>query len=538
MATADYENRVTSLSRRMLTRYPLIPKIPLPLCREFAEGRVVLFIGAGVSIAAHAPGWEGLVTSLFRQHGDDVENLDLSLEQKVSLFLIRHGRLELNQNLDEQLNQHRDLTFHENIVSLPISLIMTTNYDPHLQQAAEKVGRACNLICKDHEVPRKFSRKDLTIIHLYGTTDEALASEEDLITFERERPALSLLLQQILLTRTVLFLGFSFRDFNVLNHVLRVQSLVNARQPKEHVIKHYAYMLEPKPPELIEIWCERRLCILATKGFPEDQKLDKMSDVLGRFIRHLSKDVREFSIDKIQREEMIFREENNFLQASKQSLREPVMRRESTFSVLALPDKFEDSGLQSKKGYEIGIKRKKLYLDWLNSGSIRLVLNCHLDILRARRYTKSVALQRIAEIKEIVAKHRAGGRLIIGVSRYATGDEGFSSLGDSVLFRSIPEASDKSSQTQLRGYKKSNVIRDREAIDIFAHFFDQKLSGSMRDAGTTDGDLKKKENIETLTDATLRCLETLKDSVEEALPEKYDPVESPSIGPTPSTGPG
>jgi hypothetical protein len=481
-----------------------IPEIPQELREEFAEGRVVLFLGAGVSMAADAPGWEELIQPLFDKMKLEVGLLRrLSLEQRVSFYLRRDGgRQELRKIFREELEQHRDLAAHMALISLPVSLILTTNYDPNLERAARTLRSSYEVILSDRDVPQKFQAKDLTIVHLYGNTEEFLASEEDLVNFERERPALSSILQHVLLTRTVFFLGFSFRDHNVLNHILRSHAMVRAENPIDHVRRHYAYIIDPEPSLLKDLWERRGLKILPSKPGETPQETSR---IFLQFVHKLAQTVAEMSYDQKEREKMVCRvEQNHYWECIHERPEKPLMRRESTFSVLGLPESFKESGLDLLEGWELGLKRKRLYEKWMKDGTLKLLLNCQPRYWESvRGYKSHIALQRLIEIRKLVLSQLENPGLVFGIRRHPSARQSYASLGSSLLLHS------DSPPAAGIPYKKSDIIRDRHAIEVFNQCFEREMEDLMRDAGALFGKEPGPDDIRKLKELSLETLDRL-----------------------------
>ena len=485
------------------SRQPFVPEISSDLGREFAEGRVVLFIGAGVSMAADAPGWEELVERLLVKSKLEIHRLRrLSLEQKISLYLRKGGRRqELRRVFREELEQSRDLTIHKALVSLPVSVILTTNYDPNLEKAAQSLRRSCEVIFRDCEVPQKYKTQDLTIVHLYGNTEEPLASEEDLVNFERDHPALSSILQHILLTRTVFFLGFSFRDYNILNHILRTQAMMCVANPVDWVAQHYAYMIDTDPSLLSDLWAHRRLQIFASE---KGKNPRETSRTFLAFVQKLAQGVAELSYDQKEREQLVCRVETGYYFECIERQEEPLMRRESTFSVLALPERFQDSGLELRDGWALGIRRKRIYEKWLLTGSLRLILNCQPRYWEdVRGYKPVTALQRLKAVRGVVRKHLDNPRLVLGIRRHPTAQQSFVSLGRSLLLHS------DSPPAEGIPHKRSDIVRDRHAIGIFIQCFDREMEDLMRDAGAKFGTAPSQENVRQLKMYSIEILDGL-----------------------------
>jgi SIR2-like protein len=486
---------------------PSEPSIPKELCQEFARRRVVLFIGAGVSMAVDAPGWEQLVARLFEGRNVDPARLNrLSLDQRVSYFLRNYGgRPELRDILRGELETHRDLEVHRALVSLPVELILTTNYDPNLERAAQQL-KPYEVISYDREVPHKFGTKSLTIIHLYGNTDDFLASEEDLVNFEREHPALSAILQQVLLTRTVFFLGFSLRDHNVLNHVLRTHAMVRAPTPGDFAPKHYAHIIDDDQSVLEDLWDSRRLKIIRS---PTGKDARATSLIFRAFVHTLARKVAELSYDEIEREAIIEREERDFFWRFHANGSRPLMRRESTFSVLSLPDAFAESGLKQRSGHDLGLKRKDLYLRWMQEGELKMILNCqprYWEDIRGYR-SPAIVAERLQRVKQVVLSQLENPRFVFGIRRHPTGHASFASLGSDVLLYS---ESPRAEEGEGIAYKTSNVVRDTVAIQVFNLCFDRELEDLMRDVDPNFGSKPTAEQIRLLKGRSLEIIDGLR----------------------------
>jgi len=456
-----------------MTKYGEPLALPSGLITAFQDGRVALFLGAGVSMPAGAPGWETLIRPLresLKDHYARVESLDLP--QVVSLAWAHDGDHALRSHLSDELELSRDLAVHEQLISLPTKIILTTNYDPCLGRAAAEARTPYKVIAKDEDVP-SFGRSSLKIVHLYGSADSPLATEEDLITFTRQQPGLAMLLQYTLATRTVLFIGFSFRDYNVLNHLLMAQAITggtDAAQP------HYAFMMMGEEEDaIIALWRRRKLEIFGYCDVPSE----RMSDVLVGFVEQLANSVYQ-KTQGIKREELAAREEERYFQVSDQD-HPPVMRRESTFSVLAIPDDPGKSGL-SPEGHKRGLARKALYGKWIKKGFLHLILNATEQYARdVRGYSDEMRFTRLSELKTVIQLYLDNPNLELVIRRRPLPpghNVSYATLGHTVLFESEPS----SNPAKGDPFKASSVDRDSEAIEVFNNLFDREMYALMIEA--------------------------------------------------------
>jgi hypothetical protein len=480
-----------------MIKYGARLQTPPELLEKFTTGHVALFLGAGISMPAGAPDLKRLVEPL-RDKLSYAGSHTLDLPQVVSLSVLDDGRAVFRNQVITELEKLRDTTVHELIVQLPTDMFLTTNYDPYLVHAARKADLSPVVIDEDKLVTRG-GDSNPKIVHLYGNTHSPLASEDDLITFDRYHPALAMLLEHTLLTRTVLFLGFSLRDYNVLNHLLTAQYLVGG--PPE-ARTHFAFMLMAEHNEAqIALWNSRRLKIFGYYDVPEAET----SETFVTFVKQLAAEVKRKTHAKLERENVVFREESAFFEQSKSLGRKPRMRRESTFSVLGIPDDLKRSGFD-EAGYKVGRERKRLYEEWIKLGQLDLILNIDPTYAKSR-YDGPHMLAHLQALRSSIAKHVDSNGFRVALRSHATARDSYASLGDDVLITSdAPIKSTKNSKAGRHSaasgdvaYKRTSVIRDRVATKVFNEFFDQEMESFTRTAvenfGVSGRNDKKRRRI-------------------------------------------
>lgn len=210
------------------------------LARKARQGDLVVFLGAGVSQAAGLPNWGKLLADLAaeRAHIEDDEErrafealgeldraaliqrrnpADMSLGTAVAALLKKRGR--------------RHALGHALLASLPVEEVITTNYDDLFERASAAVGRPCTVL-PGGVVAR--GRRWLLKMHGCVTRpDSIVLTREDYLKFQENRTALAGIVQALLLTRHMLFVGFSFTDdnFHRIAHAVR-QSLAQVPRPE------------------------------------------------------------------------------------------------------------------------------------------------------------------------------------------------------------------------------------------------------------------------------------------------------------------
>ncbi len=201
-------------------------EIPLGLRHSLESGNCVLFIGAGIGNyyrdkeGKKAPNAEDLTKELSKRFSIITDDYDLSKISKI--VELRKGRSELIGFLKECLS---DLEPDENvkwISSLSWKAIYTTNYDNGIQKAYDLTSQPKQryvTIASTRQIVPFDSRFDLPIYHLHGSLfdigdPEIIITEDDYTEFRDNRKMMFELLKNHFITSTILYVGYSHRDYN------------------------------------------------------------------------------------------------------------------------------------------------------------------------------------------------------------------------------------------------------------------------------------------------------------------------------------
>lgn len=175
-------------------------------------GNLVLFIGAGVSSAAGLPGWSELLrslageTRLTRRDLDDLNPLDQA----------RMIRRALGPDFAESIRglfggRREQSLSHQILASLPVTEAATTNYDTLFEEAWSFRGRDVAVLPRNQAAltePR-------WLLKLHGTVEDPssiVLTRDDYMRMDREGSALAGIVQALLITRRMLFVGYSLDD--------------------------------------------------------------------------------------------------------------------------------------------------------------------------------------------------------------------------------------------------------------------------------------------------------------------------------------
>lgn len=221
--------------------------------REYSQAlisaRGALFCGAGTSIPAGFINWHELLT-------DIADDLGLRIDFVTDLISLaqygenRRGRQRLNEQiLNEFVKRACPNRLQRALVRLPTDEVWTTNYDSTLEDEYKASGRTPDVKTTETSLATHLRHSDVSIYKMHGDAsrpEDAVLSKEDyeLYAFSPRGQAFAVALQAALLSRTFLFVGFSFTDPNIDHIFSRVRVMMGKNRRT-----HYCIMKQPPLPQ-------------------------------------------------------------------------------------------------------------------------------------------------------------------------------------------------------------------------------------------------------------------------------------------------
>lgn len=188
-------------------------------------GRLVPFIGAGVSATAGLPLWTDLVADLAEGRLPDDERRDFGkLDVLDQAHVLRHlfpDRAGFARAVADRTGAERYGLAPALLAGLPTREAVTLNYDELYEHAAADMGRRTAVLPEE-----AVGSGGRWLLKLHGTVrspETIVLTREDYLSYGRGREALSALAKAMLLTRHLLFVGFGLADdhFHELMHDVR-----------------------------------------------------------------------------------------------------------------------------------------------------------------------------------------------------------------------------------------------------------------------------------------------------------------------------
>ena len=209
--------------------------------KAIRNGNAAIFAGAGLSRPSGFVVWKELLRPL-------ADNIGLNIDQEHDLTAVAQyvrnqngNRYSINSNLLEAYC--RDVEVNENvsiITRLPIFTYWTTNYDKLIEDGLRNANRNPDVKIESKQLPNTKRDRDAIVYKMHGDIEhvaDAVLTKDDYIKYDKKYPFFKNVLQSDLISKTFLFIGFSFEDPNLDNILSQIKLLMD-----ENVRDHYCFM--------------------------------------------------------------------------------------------------------------------------------------------------------------------------------------------------------------------------------------------------------------------------------------------------------
>ena len=213
--------------------------------KAIKDNSAAMFLGAGFSKSAGYVDWKSLLKNV-------ADDLNLDIDKEYDLVSLAQYCYNKNKNrsiindviIDEFTKEKKIDENHQIVARLPIFTYWTTNYDSLIEDSLVAAKRVVDVKVSNKQLSITKHHRDAIVYKMHGdkdNPDEAILIKDDYEKYYKDHAQFITALSGDLISKTFLFIGFSFTDPNI-DYILsrvRIDYEENNRQ-------HYAIMRKVK----------------------------------------------------------------------------------------------------------------------------------------------------------------------------------------------------------------------------------------------------------------------------------------------------
>jgi hypothetical protein len=205
--------------------------------KDLSENNVSIFAGAGMSREAGCANWPELLREI-------ADELGLSVDKEYDLISLAQ------YHVNEKKNRHRIKTKileefadidsptinHKILARLPITTYWTTNYDALIEDSLSAEYKIVDMKHEVKQLTHTRPKRDAVVYKMHGDVnhpDDAILTKQQYEEYYKTHESFIATLSGDLITKTFLFIGFSFTDPN-LTHVLSRMNIQFGEGSRQH----------------------------------------------------------------------------------------------------------------------------------------------------------------------------------------------------------------------------------------------------------------------------------------------------------------
>lgn len=207
--------------------------------KDLEENNAAIFAGAGMSKAAGYVDWPELLRDIATELGLEVEKENDLISVAQFHVNTRKGSAGLAKKILEEFSEQAEPSdVHKILASLPIFTYWTTNYDSLIEDALKAAFKIADVKHNEKQLSNTRPKRDVVLYKMHGDVtdpEDAILYKEQYERYHQTHSRFVIALSGDLISKTFLFIGFSFTDPN-LDYVLSRLHVGKARR------NHYCFM--------------------------------------------------------------------------------------------------------------------------------------------------------------------------------------------------------------------------------------------------------------------------------------------------------
>ena len=209
----------------------------LNIQRASRENRLVIFVGAGVSMNSGVPSWNQLTNrmkaELPNEFSEETDALKIA-----QIYKDYRGHKEYMDKVKDILLYDKAVPnpLHKSILALNPCHIITTNYDDLIEQELSKDFLQYHIVRKDKDIPQMTYPNTLVKMHGDYVTDNIVLTEDDYYNYKENFPLTRAFVQSLFASKLILFVGFSFADLNLKFIINELKNILSDKMQRPYLL--------------------------------------------------------------------------------------------------------------------------------------------------------------------------------------------------------------------------------------------------------------------------------------------------------------
>ncbi|MVT80562.1 SIR2 family protein [Pantoea agglomerans] len=207
------------------------------------NNKLVFFIGAGYSKFSETellkiPSWGELIQELKEELGVVDEGDYLKIAQ---LYFLKFGQHSYVNKIKSSIRELEPSDYHKKIFELNPHYIITTNWDDLIEKTVKSMALPYDIISSDIDLAQ--SKLDKKIIKMHGDFKQHnfVFKEDDYLQYNKNFPLIENYIKGIFSTCTIVFLGYSYSDYNLKQIITWITNISKATPNKFLIQKDFSY---------------------------------------------------------------------------------------------------------------------------------------------------------------------------------------------------------------------------------------------------------------------------------------------------------
>ncbi len=281
-------------------RIDAIPEVPKEVLDAALDGRLVFFVGAGVSQLAGLPGWDEWASGLLDKlrveevinfaEFEQLTKVDAKKKLTIAKLLAKKAKLKLDFAMAFRTSKSHPVFDHLKAIGCPV---VTTNYDELVLPSgvggnAGTPALGKRYFRKDELLPTHLSRPG-NVLHLHGSvsaeSDMVITTETYLSHYGDDY--VTRFLEALFSEYTVVFAGYGLAEAEILEHLLRKGKATGESKLRPRFMLEAFFVHETPLYSMLQAYYEESFGI-SLLGYERDRKgFEQLETVL----RHWAHDI-------------------------------------------------------------------------------------------------------------------------------------------------------------------------------------------------------------------------------------------------------